>query len=117
MSANSVRRGLSSTPTNTTVGVEGTSDAVWTFANDVRPCLISSLEDQPIFVKINGDDDNPASATDFDFHINPFFEDAEPGRHTFDLSLGGLINIKSLSIWAAASTVFDNLVIRGWEPK
>jgi hypothetical protein len=67
-------------------------------------------------VRVNGNDANPASATVFDFHINPFQEDIELENATFDLSLDGRINVKSLSIWSAGGTVFDNLRIVGWEP-
>jgi hypothetical protein len=75
------------------------------------------VDGYPLFIKINGTDSDAATATDFDLKINPFYEDVENEAPTFDLSFGGLINVKTLSIYCAAGgTPYDTLVIRGWEP-
>jgi len=110
MSIRVVRSGESIAPTVTTVGVEGTSDQVWTFDVDVRPCRITLNEATEVYIKVNGTDTDPASATDFDFRLAADGDSA-------DLSVNGLVNVKTVSIFAAtATTVFDNLVLRGWRP-
>lgn len=94
--------------TVTTTGVEGTSDQVWTFTEDVRPCRLTLLEAQACYIKVNGTDDNPASATDFDFYL------ATVGAAA-NLDQGGQINVKTVSVYAAAGTPYDKIVVRGWQ--
>lgn len=112
MSIRVVRSGESVAPVVTTAGVEGTSAQLYTFPIDVRPCRISLMEGGVAYIKVNGTDAAPASTTDFDFARNG----AATGEA--DLSVGGLVNVKTVSVFttAGATTIYDTLVLRGWTP-
>lgn len=118
MSAMANRHGVSVAPTVTTAGTVGTNDRVVQFQEtgrptSCRPVYVTNLDAaNALFVKLNGSDANPASATSFDIRI-PALTDA--GIHTtVEITAGGIINVNTLSIFYAAAGDFANAVIQGW---
>lgn len=124
MSASVVREGRSIAPTVTTAGTEGSTDEVRTFldANGrqtyARPCFLSYHGGTDIlYVRINGNDANPASATVHDFAIGP--PSAEHPPRTIDLTAGGRINVSTVSLFLSGSTAdfTADVIVRGFSPQ
>lgn len=126
MSANANRVGASLTPVATTVGVVGTSDRVVEFQYDssqivgaearpivARPVYVTNLDvANALFIKINGTDADPASATSFDIRIPAMT--AAGVDTTMEITANGVINVGTLSLFYAAAGDFANAVVRGW---
>lgn len=123
MGAMIVRGGPSVAPVTVTAGAVNGTARLLAFTRDglvpdanganllyTRPCLVTNLDaDTAFMVRVNGTTADPATATDFDFLI--------PFRQTVDVSLGGRIQVSTLSIFfpTGVSAVTD-AVVRGWEP-
>jgi hypothetical protein len=104
MSRNAVRSQGAVTPTVTTVGVAATSDEVRTFTNDVRPCLVVNLHATAnLFVRVNTEG---ATATLWEFKV--------PALSSVDVSNGGMINVKFVSLFGAEA--YSNALVFGWAP-
>ncbi len=105
------RSGAPSTPDTTTAGVEGTSSMEVEFRRTgnnrsyARPCIITNANAETIFVKVN---ETGATATDFHYRL---------AQNAFqDLSLTGQVDVATVSIYAAASNPYDDVIIFGWQP-
>lgn len=101
------RAGPPSTPTTTTAGVEGTSAMEVEFDKYARPCYVNNVnaDTEVLYVKVN---ETGATAADYHYRLA-----ANTGM---DVSLEGQVNVKSVSLYAAANTPYDTLKVFGWEP-
>lgn len=102
-----MRSGPAVEPTTTTAGVEGTSAMVVEFDNYARPCYVNNVnaDSEVLFVKVNESD---CSASDYHYRLA-----ANAGQ---DVSLGGQVDVGSLSLYAAGNTPYDTVRVFGWAP-
>lgn len=103
--AGSPKNGTPVGPTVITAPVAGGAEGEFEFENSVRPCLISNATGDSIYIKIN---DSTYSATSLtDHHVGI------ANATQLDVSYGGQLNIKFLTIYVPSGTV-ANLEINGW---
>lgn len=108
MSASSNRIGVAEIPTTTTAGSPGTSDQVREFTRYVRPCYVTNTDGtNALFVRINGTDTDPASATVFDVRVAP--------NTTIEITSNGIINVKTISLFMSAGA-YSTAIVSGWLP-
>lgn len=89
-----------------TAGTEGTSPQVYEFGGGaVRPCTVTNQHaTEDLYVSWPNVED--ASASNFMCVL--------VAGQSVDLSIGGIINVVTLSVWFGASGDYDDVDVRGW---
>ncbi len=89
--------------------VANTTAGIWTFDKPQSPCLLSNDSTKRVHVKLNAGTSDGASvvAGDYDFVL----ADGE----TRDLSQGGAVQIKNVSVWFPTGGTVTLYSIRGWD--
>jgi hypothetical protein len=105
MSRSAVRAQGPVTAATTTVGTPGTDEEVRTFSQDVRPCLVvNNFATDTVYVKMNA---TGASTVTWQVLVLP--------GATRDISLDGMINIKSVSLYTGAALPnYTGVLVLGW---
>lgn len=105
--AGSPKNGTPVSPTTVQALVENSTPGHYEFATgSVRPCLISNHSGKTVFININDSSYGAPSVTSH--HV------AVVNGTTTDLSFGGAINVKFLTLISEASAVEENIEINGW---
>ena len=103
MSSNAVRTGVPTTPTTTTDGTPGTSDDVREFESYTRPCIVTNISSEVLYVLVN---EEGASATNYAMQL--------AAGQAVDVSLGGHIAVQKVSLYFAAAA-YTLAQVRGWD--
>lgn len=100
------RTGAPVTPDVATAGATGSTARVLTFREYARPCLVTNTSGSvAVNVKVN---EANASATSWHVQV--------PANATVDVSYGGQIDVKSLSLYMA-SGAYSTALVHGWNPR
>lgn len=96
-----------------TAGVVGTSPEVYDFHTGevaggakqyVRPCILTNKHATiNMYVKVN-----EANASDTDHHF------LLKALSSLDVSVGGIVNVDTVSVYIAATAAFTDLQVHGW---
>ena len=102
MSADAVRVGPPGTPSTTTAGTPGATDEVRTFAMYARPCIVTNVSAEDLYVLVN---EGGATASNYLLKL--------AAGQAVDASIGGHINVRSVSLYFAA-TAYTSALVKGW---
>ena len=107
-----VRTGPPATPTQTAAGTDNstTDPRILTFAKYAIPCIVHNLTGNGNAIRVKWNSSTTSFVTELGYiSIND-------GTAT-DISMGGLVNVVSLSfITIAGGDDLDNVKVTGWEP-